>query len=78
MVPKNTLTAPKEVLQMTCCKCWTNKPCSRKICSCLKAQLSCSKISNWTTLYTTLDEKSDGGDEDCAEEADEVGSADEQ
>ena len=62
---------------MTCCKCWTNKPCSRKICSCLKAQLSCSNISN-QTLYTTLDEKSDGGDEDCAEEADEVGSADEQ
>ena len=41
-----------------------------KICNCYR--------SNQKTLYTTLDENSDGRDEDRVEEADDVGSADEQ
>ena len=72
---------------MICCKCWKDKPCSRKICSCTKVQLKCSKFLNCCgsmchNTWTTLDENSDGGgndggDIDDVEEADDNGSADE-
>ena len=76
----NNLTAPEEVLKMIRCKCGTDKPCSRKICSCLKARLSCSKFYKYFgsmcyNTWTTLDENSDCGDYDGLEEADDDGSA---
>ena len=82
MSPENNLTAP-ELLQMIRCKCGTDKPCSRKICNCSKAQLSCSKFckclgSTCYNTWTTLDENSDCGDDDGVEEADDDGSANEQ
>ena len=83
MFPENTPTAPEEVLQMIRCKCGTDKPCSRKICSCSKAKLSCSKFCNCYgnmcyNTWTKLGENSDCGDDDDDEKADDDGSADEQ
>ena len=83
MSPENNLTAP-ELLQMIRCKCGTDKPCSRKICSCLKAQLLCLKFCKcfesmcynmWTTYWmkTVIVEITNG-----VEKAEENGSANEQ
>ena len=76
------LTAPEKVLQMIHCKCETDRPCSQKICSYSKAQLSCSKSSNCYgsmsyNTWTTLDENSNCGDGDGVKKADYDGSADE-
>ena len=82
MFPENNLTSPEEVLQMICCKCGSDKSCSRKICSCSKAELSYSKFCSCYgnmchNAWTILDENSDCGDGDDAEKADDDGSADE-
>ena len=82
MFPENNMTSPEEVLQMIRCKCGTDKPCSRKICSYLKAQLICSKFckcfgSMCYNTWTTLDENSDCGDNEGVEKADDDDSANE-
>ena len=83
MFPENTLAAPEVVLQMIRCKYGTDKPCSWKICSYSKVQLSCLKFFNCYgnmhhNTWTILDENSDCGYDDNAEDADDDGSAEEQ
>ena len=83
MFPENSLTAAEGLLQLICCKCGIDKPCSRNICSCSKAQLSSSKFCKCFrnmcyNTYTTVDENSDGGDDDGVEETDDNGSANKQ
>ena len=82
MFPENNLTSPEEVFQEIRCKCGTHKPCSRKICSCLKAQLLCLKSCKCfgSMCYNTsriLDENSDCGANDGVQKADDDGSANE-
>ena len=62
MFPPNTMAA-----LLISCKCSSEKPCSRRNCTCSGAQLSCSELcachaSNCENQWT-VKENSDEGDE---------------
>jgi hypothetical protein len=82
MVPPNVAPAPPEILQMICCGCSTEHPCSTARCGCAAAQLACSIFckceggelcSNpWTKHISSDAEDSDVEEPDKEDEVSEV------
>ena len=75
MFPPNITAAPPEVLKMISCKCSSEKPCSRRNCTCSGAQLSCTEFcachafqcENQWTVREISDEEDDGSSDSDSE-----------